>query len=123
MQKDFKKDRQLVAKLIYDVLLNKISVVNALTIFPKNVEDINIKCAFDALVHRESDEELRLNTPNFAQVQDEYLQEIADILNKNQELPRNIIDEYLKYHADNLISDFDNSFLNILKKIRKMINF
>ena len=53
------ENRILVANLIIDVLLNRKTVEKALVAFPKDKNDIDIKCAFDALLHREADEDLR----------------------------------------------------------------
>ena len=53
------KNRLFVSDLIFDVLTDKITVLEALSRFPKDNNDINIKCAFDALAHREADEDMR----------------------------------------------------------------
>lgn len=117
-------DKVVVSELIFDVLAEKKTVLQALSLFPKNTQDINIKCAFDALVHREADEDLRKKVKGYALVQDEYLLDIAEILKKNRDLPKNIIAKYLKFHKDNLLGgDGRMSIKNILKNIKRMINF
>ena len=113
---------QLVSKLISDVLLEKISVGQALSQFPKS-KDINIKCAFDALVHYEADEEYRLKVKDYAKLQDDYLEFIASVLSKGEDLPQNIVNRYLKYHNDNLIPDNKKGFQAFIKYIKRMINF
>ena len=78
------QNRLLVGKLIIEVLKGKISVSKALSMFPKEKNDINIKCAFDALMHREADEDLRTKVQGYGEVQDEFLYDLAQIL-KNDE--------------------------------------
>ena len=87
------ENRLITAKLIIEVLKGKITVSKALSSFPKEKNDINIKCAFDALVHREADEELRAKIKDYAEVQDEFLYSIANILRQNERLPQNIIEQ------------------------------
>ncbi len=117
------QNRLLVADLINDVLCNKKSVQDALSLFPDDKNDINIKCAFDALMHREADEDLRAKIRDYAMVQDDFLAQIAEILKENQRLPKNIIASYLKFHSDDLVSEKENNLKTVLKKIKRMINF
>lgn len=117
------RNRLLVSDLIIDVLTDKKTVLDALSAFPKDEEDINIKCAFDALMHREADEDYRKRVRDYALVQDEYLLDIANILKKNHDLPKNIIQKYIKFHESNLISTDKGDLKSILKKIKRMINF
>lgn len=117
------QNRLLVSDLIYDVLNGKKTVSQALGQFPKEKNDINIKCAFDALMHREADEDLRLKEQDYALVQDDFLIDLANILKENLPLPQNIIDEYLKYHNDNLIGEWDKPLKGVLKNFKRMINF
>lgn len=117
------KNRMLVANLIEEVLTNKKTVQSALKEFPHDSHDINIKCAFDALMYRDADEDLRRRIKDYARVQDDYLVEIANILKKNQLLPNNVIARYLKYHKEDLISHDDGSFKSALEKLKRMINF
>lgn len=117
------QNRLLVADLINDVVLGKICVSRALELFPKDKTDINLKCAFDALMHREADEDLRAKELDYAQVQDEFLLDLASILKENQKLPQNIIEQYQKYHSDNLIGEWDKPLKSILKNFKRMINF
>lgn len=116
------QNRLKVASLIEDVILNKISIQDALSAFPKDKNDINIKCAFDALMHREADEDLRKTVSDYKEVQDEFLMNLSYILKENQELPKNIIEQYLKYHNDDLISSNENNIKNTINKIKRMIN-
>ena len=117
------QNRLLVSNLIMQVLSGKITVNQALSSFPKEKNDINIKCAFDALMHREADEELRASEAGYSDVQDEYLADLANILKENQKLPQNIIAQYQKYHSDNLMGEWDKPLKSILKNFKRMINF
>ncbi|MBQ4646874.1 MAG: hypothetical protein IJB79_05965 [Candidatus Gastranaerophilales bacterium] len=117
------QNRLLVADLIKEVLIGKISVSMALSSFPKEKNDINIKCAFDALMHREADEEYRKKVADYAQVQDDFLLDLANILKENEKLPQNIIEQYQKYHAQNLMGEWDKPLKSILKNFKRMINF
>ena len=117
------ENRLITAKLIIVVLKGKITVSKALSSSPKEKNDINIKCAFDALVHREADEELRVKIKDYAEVQDEFLYSIANILRQNERLPQNIIEQYQKYHTENLIGEWDKPLKGVLKNFKRMINF
>lgn len=117
------ENRLYVSKLITDVISEKITVQKALSLFPKDNNDINIKCAFDALMHREADEDLRLKIVDYKETQDEFLINLAEILKENQNLPENIIQQYLQFHKDNLIPDKKEDFKNILRKLKRSINF
>lgn len=116
------ENRIFVANLINRVLSGEISVQDALERFPKDKNDINIKCAFDALLHREADEDLR-KEEDYATVQDEFLQSIANILKENEKLPKNIIDEYKKFHNEDLIGENLSFIKSVFKNFKKMINF
>lgn len=117
------RNRLIVSELIFDVLCDKKTVAQALSLFPHQRDDINLKCAFDALCYREADEKYRKKVRDYALVQDEYLEFIATALKKNEPLPKNVIQKYLKYNKDNLIGDYDTSFKNIIKQIKRFINF
>lgn len=117
------QNRLLVSDLIYEVLKGKISVSQALNSFPKEKNDINIKCAFDALMHREADEDYRKKVQGYADVQDEFLADLADILKENEKLPQNIIEQYQKYHSENLMGEWEKPLKSILKNFKRMINF
>jgi len=117
------QNRLFVSDLIFDVLNDKITVSEALSSFPKEKDDINLKCAFDALMHREADEDLRKNEIDYAQVQDEFLAELAHILKDNEKLPQNIIEQYQIFHVENLMGEWDKPLKSILKNFKRMINF
>ena len=117
------QNRLFVADLIMDVICDRKTVNEATALFPKEPDDINLKCAFDALVHREADEDLRLKVKDYAQMQDEFLADLAYLLKENEQFPQNIIDEYKKYHNDNLIGDWQKPLKSVLKNFKRMINF
>ena len=71
------QNRLIVADLIFNVLKGKISVSEALGSFPNDENDINIKCAFDALLHREADEDLRNKIEDYKEIQDKFLYDLS----------------------------------------------
>lgn len=114
-------DRKKVSDLIFAVLTEKITVLDALKVFPKNLSDPTLNAAFHALVHFEADEELRSKDAEYKNEQDLYLQDIAEILAQGDALPCNIIDEYNQYHKDSLIyPNIDKK--TVFKRLKKMIN-
>ncbi len=116
-------EKLLAADIIEDVILKKYSIKEGLEKFPKNRDDIDLKCAFDALFYLEADEDIRKKDADYATIQDEYLLDIAGYLKENKAIPKNIVEQYQKYNKDNLIGDYDTSFKGIMKKIKRMINF
>ncbi len=115
------KDRIKVSELIYAVITSKISVLDALKEFPKNLGDPTLNAAFHALIHFEADEELRKNDADYKDEQDLYLADIAEILSQGHALPYNIIEEYEKYHKDSLVyPNIDKK--TVFRRLKKMIN-
>ena len=118
------KNRLLVADLISDVLTSKLTVMEAVSRFPTDKNDINIKCAFDALIYREADEDLRKNIKGYKELQDDLLETIANILKENQRIPKNIISKYYKFHKEDIIYKKQSSFLKeIIQSMKRKINF
>lgn len=117
------QNRLLVSDLIIDVLTDKKTVQQAISLFPKEKNDINLKCAFDALMYREADEDIRAKYKDYASLQDDYLELIARTLKDNEQLPKNVISRYLKYNSENLLPDEDKTLRQKLKKLKRMINF
>lgn len=117
------QNRLLVSDLIIQVLKDKITVSQAISAFPKEKNDINIKCALDALIYREADEDLRKKVSGYKETQDEFLYALASILKENEKLPKNIIEQYQKYHSENLMGEWDKPLKSILKNFKRMINF
>lgn len=115
-------DKQFVACLIKEVLLGNIAVSRALSKFPKNSNDKSIDCAFFALTHLEADEDIRLRDSNYREEQDDYLLMIAQTLEKNEDLPLNILREYSKYYDKPPIYQQIN-LKYVLNELKKFINF
>jgi len=113
----------LVADLIIDVITSKLTLQEALKKFPNDNSDINLKCAFDALIHYEADEDLRKKIPDYALVQDEYLANIAQALKQKHNIPSNIVARYYEYHKDNIIAGNKKGFRGFIDYIKRMINF
>lgn len=121
MNKDYKEERKNVSKLIYMILADTLHVREAILKFPKDVNDSTIKTAYHALIHREADEEYRLKNLDYKEEQDDYLEFIAQILQKGDSLPQNIIKSYDKYYKN---IDIPNSpgMKGLLKSLCKFLN-
>jgi len=117
------KDRQFVSRLIYSVLSDRMCVREAILHFPKNKKDKSIKTAYHALVHREADETLRARDIEYREEQDEYLEFLAELLQKGESVPKNIIKEYEQWYPEpeELIPLSDN-MKSIIKKLCKFLN-
>ena len=66
-------NRKFVGRLIYAVLTESKSVREAIKLFPET-KDINIECAYHALVHFAADEEMRYLDIEYREAQDDYLE-------------------------------------------------
>jgi hypothetical protein len=111
--------KQLVAKLIFGILAKNITTRNALLMFP-NDKNSSIQTAWHALVHYEADEEIRWKDKEYADEQDDYLEMIAFILEKNEDLPKNIIESYDKYYKEAPLPQKQN-WKGILKGLFRFI--
>lgn len=94
------ENRKLVAFLIMQVLIGKMSVREATLKFPDARSDKSIQSAFHALIHYEADEDLRASDSLYKEEQDDYLEFISNTLNKGEDLPDNIIKNYAKYYQE-----------------------
>ena len=113
-------DRKYVSRLIYAVLTDKLSVREAILHYPKN-NDLSLKTAYHALVHREADEELRAKDIEYKEEQDDYLEFLADTLQKGKDIPKNIIKEYQQFYKDTAMPYSDN-LKTLLQKMCKFLN-
>lgn len=95
---NYESTRKKVSKLFYAVLTEKLSVREALVKFPKDCNDDTITASWHALCHLESDEDIRNSDKEYKEIQDDYIEFIANTLEKGQCLPENIINSYLPYH-------------------------
>ncbi len=117
---DLIKDRQFVASLIRQVLISRMCVREAILNFPRDTEDKSIQAAYHALVHFEADEDLRAKDKLYREEQDDYLEFISSILERGENLPENIINNYEKYYTcaniphEKNMRGFFKSFLRFL---------
>ena len=114
---DKKNNRKFVGKLIYSVLTERKNAREAIKLFPET-SDKNIECAYHALVHYASDEEMRYKDIEYREAQDDYLEFLAQTLSEGKDLPKNIIEEYKPYYkgTSNLWLGGWNGFIKCLKK-------
>ena len=115
------EERKAVAELVKGVLLGSFCVREAINRFPAGTEDESVQAAFHALIHFESDEDLRSRDILYKEEQDNYLLMIAETLEKGDDLPFNIINSYKEYYKSANIKNPDN-FRGKLKSFFKMLN-
>lgn len=92
------QDRAFVGKLLRLVRIGQISVRQAMLEYPKDPEDESLIAAYHALIHYEADEDLRAKDSLYKEEQDDYLEFLAFTLEKGEDLPENIIENYKKYY-------------------------
>ena len=114
-------DRLKVARLITMVLTKQIVVRQALSAFPENSDDKSIITAYHALIHYESDEELRMRDPMYKEEQDDYLALLAETLSMNRTIPQNIVNSYKDYNSDVALPK-DRGVRLFLKKLCELLN-
>ena len=107
MPEDF-DNRKYIAKVLRSVLVGKISVRQALVLYPKDTSDESLLAAYHALIHYEADEELRAKDVLYREEQDDYIEFLASILDKGENLPENIIQNYKIYHESTPILHENN---------------
>ena len=90
-------NRKYVGRLIFSVLTEQKNVREAIKLFPES-KDVNIECAYHALVHYAADEEIRYLDIEYREDQDDYLEFLAQTLREGKNLPKNIIQEYKPYY-------------------------
>lgn len=88
----------MVANLLRYVRLGKCTVREALLLYPKDTTDKSLIAALHALIHYEADEDLRIRDPLYKEEQDDYIEFLSYILDKEEDLPENIIANYEKYY-------------------------
>ena len=113
-------NRKYVGRLVYSVLTERRCVREALKLFP-DTQDKNIECAYHALVHYESDEDIRYMDIEYREEQDDYLEFIAETLTSGRELPRNIIAEYEDYYKGTA-KIWKGGWRGFLKEFMRYIN-
>ena len=90
-------DRRFAGRLIYAVLTERKTVLEAIKLFP-DTKDKNIECAYHALLHYAADEEIRYKDIEYREEQDDYLEFIAQTLVSGKDLPKNIIADYEDFY-------------------------
>lgn len=120
-KKEYLEDRKNVSRLIYMVLTDVLHVREAILKFPKDTTDSSIKAAYHALIHREADEMFRAQNLEYKDEQDDYLEFLAQVLNKGDSLPQNIIKAYDKYYK-NINPPNSNSMKGLIKNLCKFLN-
>lgn len=113
--------KKIVSALILKVLAHNICVREALKLFPAEVYDLSIQCAWHSLVHYEADEDLRKKDAEYAEEQDEYLEMIAYILRDGMDIPHNIISSYENYYDYALIPRKDKGIINKIRNLFRLI--
>ncbi len=116
---DYSKLRKKVSKLFYNVLSGKMLVRQALLEFPQDCPDKTLTASWHALCHLEADEDIRKKDLQYKLEQDDYIRYIAQTLGNGDELPQNIINEYIPYHNEALIADNKN----LKGKLHKLFKF
>ncbi|MBR1617136.1 hypothetical protein IJ670_03205 [bacterium] len=116
-----KNENIFLASLIKDVLENKKTVQQALGALIKHPQNTNTECVFNALMYREADEDLRKDE-EYKTVQDEYLKNLVDILEKDELISMDILNEYRKYQKF-YIPNNSKDFKSIVKYLKRKISF
>ena len=118
---DIVSDRKTVANLLRNVRMGYCTVRQAMLAYPKDTEDETLIACYHALVHYEADEDIRAKDSLYKDEQDDYIDFLADILDRGENLPQNIIDNYKQYYEDAPILHEDNA-QGFMKSFWKNIN-
>ena len=113
-------NRKFVGRLIYAVLTERKNVREAIKLFPET-KDVNIECAYHALVHYAADEEMRYMDIEYREAQDDYLEFLAQTLSEGKYLPKNIIDEYKPYYKGTA-KPWKEGLRGFLNEFKRFIN-
>lgn len=98
MPEEVVSDRVKVARLLRLVLMGSICVREAMLAYPRDTEDESLIAAYHALIHYEADEDLRNRDPLYKEEQDDYIEFLSYILEREEDLPENIIANYKQYY-------------------------
>jgi len=91
-------DRKQAARLLHNVRLGYCTVREALNLYPKDITDDSLIAAYHALIHYEADEDIRRRDELYREEQNDYIEFLSYILDRGEDLPQNIIDNYKKYY-------------------------
>ncbi len=112
--------RKKTSSLVYNVLAKNLCVREAIKQFPEDIFDESIQCVWHALVHYEADEDYRIADQAYELEQDMYLEMIAEIMQKGDPLPANIVQRY-RDRYDLAPVPYSNSLIGKLKSIFRLI--
>ena len=112
--------RKLVGILIYDIISRNITPFEAIQKFPKDIEDTSIKIGWHAIIHFDSDEDIRKKDNLYAQEQMRYLESIGKILLNGEPLPENILQEYENLYEETVLPK-KTTFKEYIKSIFRFI--
>ena len=115
------KDRAYVGKLLRLVRIGQISVRQAMFEYPKDTKDESLIAAYHALIHYEADEDFRAKDALYKEEQDDYLEFLSQTLERGENLPENIIENYKKYYDFAPILH-KKGFIGFLKSFWKNLN-
>ena len=116
-----KEDRVFVAKLLRSVRIGNCGVREALMQYPRDTDDESLIAVYHALIHYEADEDLRRRDALYREEQDDYIESLSYILEKGEDLPQNIIDNYKKYY-DTVPILHKKDIRGFLKSFFKLLN-
>lgn len=113
--------RKKVSNTLFSVLSGETSVLSALSNFPKNTDDKSVNVCFHILMHLEADEDIRKSDNDYREEQDDFILNIAQILQEGGDIPINIIKEYNDFYKETLIYPVINKE-TIISRLKKFIN-
>jgi hypothetical protein len=91
-------DRRVVANILRNVRMGIYTVRQAVILYPKDITDESLIAAYHALIHYEADEDIRAKDELYKQEQDDYIEFLSYTLEKGEDLPQNIIENYKQYY-------------------------
>ncbi len=115
------KLRKEVSNTLFSVLSGEKTVLSALSGFPKNTYDESVDVCFHILMHLEADEDIRKKDNDYREEQDDFILNIAQILQEGGDVPINIIKEYNDFYKETLIYPEINK-KTIISRLKKFIN-
>ncbi len=113
--------RHKVSSILFDVLLGNKTVLEVVSNFPKNTVDESVNVCFHILVHLEADEDIRAKDPLYKEEQDDFILYIAELLQKGEDIPINIIKEYNSFYKETLVYPEINKD-TVIARLKKFIN-
>ena len=116
-----REERSYVSQLIRYVLMGNILVREAILNYPRSTSDPSLVAAYHALIHYEADEDLRVRDVLYKEEQDDYLEMLANILEKGDDLPDNIIKAYKQYYKSANIPN-GNDARGLIKSFLRFLN-